>query len=659
VGCRGAPGRQSRRAAYESSWVEGEQFGGTFKPRDFALPQLPIEQLGPVVKVMLGAQMARLGIATAPRARAAFAAAIGQVEKLADVDCGAADWRGDTCARMNFIVGEALHQQGLLASDDAALRNSVYRNMLAFGAWQGSAYALERANALSGFALGLNSLNSIQPDFTAVDAGVRVLRAALAEYPPDADPRDIASLQWMLAGSLETLSQARVSDNYAEAIGLYRSALKAFPKERDPWMWSSINYGLAVTLGNLGKQDAGIPDLTEAIAILNDTLTVRTHDAMPYEWALTQQVLGESFRALAVIEPGHGYEAQAIAAEKSALEVLTPQADPDAWARAHVTLGVALSGIGQEDNAPEKLQEAISALRRGATKDLRARAPIAWAEAQDALAVALLTLGSNESNEEASSGSDWRRFDRQADEHLQEAVAAARAGLEETSEKRAPHLWAELEGQLGATLETIGEREEGRGDAVALDHFDEAAEAERSALRVLTPKNDPHNWANAECEIGDALESLGEHKASVTLLEQAVAADREALTVQTLDKGPADWSDDEDRLAYALERLGMLEKGDEGIPHLQEAVEDLEVVVKTRSPDRDLDAWLVTERNLARAEAELGRRETDTRHLEQSAQTYREELKYLSAERSPADWKVANDGLNDVLNQLHLRGAAG
>jgi tetratricopeptide (TPR) repeat protein len=172
----------------------------------------------------------------------------------------------------------------------------------------------------------------------------------------------------------------------------------------------------------------------------------------------------------------------------------------------------------------------------------------------------------------------------------------------------------------------------------ALDHFGEAAEAERSALRVLTSKNAPDNWANAECELGDALEALGEHQANATCLEQAIAAYRDALTVQTLDKEPADWSDDEDRLAYALERLGMFEKGEAGIPHLQEAVEDLKAVAKTRSLDRDLDAWLLTERNLAKAEAELGRRELGTGHLEQAAQAYCDELKHLSPERSPPLW---------------------
>jgi hypothetical protein len=78
---------------YESSWVEGAQFGETHKPRDFALPQLPIEQLGPIVTLIAAAQMARLGIATSPRARAALASAIAPVERLADANCGAADWR--------------------------------------------------------------------------------------------------------------------------------------------------------------------------------------------------------------------------------------------------------------------------------------------------------------------------------------------------------------------------------------------------------------------------------------------------------------------------------------------------------------------------------------------------------------------------------------
>jgi tetratricopeptide (TPR) repeat protein len=264
-----------------------------------------------------------------------------------------------------------------LISDDDSLRNSLYRNMLAFSAWQGSAYALERANTLRGFGLDLNSMTSIHPD-KAMEAGAQVLRTAIAEYPAGADARDVASLQLLLANTLANLSEAGISQDSAEEIGLYHDALKALPKERDPWMWSSIQYGLAVTLAELGKEQSGTQHLAEAVQIFNEVLTVRTRDSMLYEWATTQAVLGECLSALAELEPGRGYRAQTVAAEKSALEVLTPQADPAAWARAQAALGIALSNVGREDNAPEKLQEAISALRLGATKELRTRAPIAW-----------------------------------------------------------------------------------------------------------------------------------------------------------------------------------------------------------------------------------------------------------------------------------------
>jgi hypothetical protein len=115
----------------------------------------------------------------------------------------------------------------------------------------------------------------------------------------------------------------------------------------------------------------------------------------------------------------------------------------------------------------------------------------------------------------------------------------------------------------------------------------------------------------------------------------------------------------QDALAYALERLGMLEKGESGRPHLQEAIAIDQALLKSRSPDRNLTDWLSAQNNLARTEAELGQRELGLDHLQQAVQAYRDELKYLSPERSPELWKQASEGLADAQNRLAARGVAG
>jgi len=60
----------------------------------------------------------------------------------------------------------------------------------------------------------------------------------------------------------------------------------------------------------------------------------------------------------------------------------------------------------------------------------------------------------------------------------------------------------------------------------------------------------------------------------------------------------------------------------------------------------------------------LNNRDGAREHLEEAILADRAALrvmtmKYLSPDRSPTEWKQANKNLNEVLNLLHQRGAAG
>jgi hypothetical protein len=111
-----------------------------------------------------------------------------------------------------------------------------------------------------------------------------------------------------------------------------------------------------------------------------------------------------------------------------------------------------------------------------------------WATTQNNLGNALATLGARES------GTAW----------LEEAVAAYRAALEETTRERAPLDWAMTLTNLGAALQTLGERESGTA------RLEEAVAAYRAALEERTRERAPLDWAMTQTNLAIALATLAE-----------------------------------------------------------------------------------------------------------------------------------------------------
>jgi hypothetical protein len=99
-------------------------------------------------------------------------------------------------------------------------------------------------------------------------------------------------------------------------------------------------------------------------------------------------------------------------------------------------------------------------------------------------------------------------------------------------------------------------------------------------------------------------------------------------------------------------------RGNAGTQYLEAAIEAFEAAEKVSTPDNDLDGWLTSQTALARTDAELGDRENGANHLERAAKAYRDELKYLSPDRSPSAWKEANGHLNAVMDEIRMRAAA-
>jgi tetratricopeptide (TPR) repeat protein len=488
---------------YESTPVEGAQFGGTYNPRDFKLPDL--DEMAPVVALIVATRIAgerwwlnRTGTATALRS------AIAPVAWLVSTNFQQFPVSRDTVARVNFILAVALQIQGDLAWDDRPVRDAVSNYLVAFDAWNTPNFALERSMTLRWLASDFGLFGLMYRDPKTQEGAVRLLREAIAEYPKVPESGDVAITQETIGDTLEALSDGSDRRQLSEAIDAYEAALKAFRKDNQPAKWALLQRNIALTQLRLASQQVGTRNLQDTLRRLDEVLSVCKRDSMPYEWAMTEEVRGEVLLVWGDRQLGSQGDQQAISAEKAALEVLTQQAAPVVWGQAQMVLGSALSRIAQAEGAPERLEEAISALRASSIKELRERAPVAWIEAQDTLAVSLQTLGEIEW-EEAARGGSWRRLDRRAHQHFEESIATARMGLQEADEERFPILWADLESVLGASLEQIGQLEAAEGESTSSYHLTEAVTAERAALRVQTIERSPDNWADSQIYLGEAL----------------------------------------------------------------------------------------------------------------------------------------------------------
>src|SRR5262249_11480944 len=109
--------------------------------------------------------------------------------------------------------------------------------------------------------------------------------------------------------------------------------------------------------------------------------------------------------------------------------------------------------------------------------------------------------------------------------HLEAAVAAYRAALEERTRDRVPLDWAATQSNLGNALEALGERESGTG------HLEATVAAYLAALEEQTRARVPLGWAATQYNLGNALSTLGEREGGTGHLREALMAWEACLTV--------------------------------------------------------------------------------------------------------------------------------
>jgi tetratricopeptide (TPR) repeat protein len=181
---------------------------------------------------------------------------------------------------------------------------------------------------------------------------------------------------------------------------------------------------------------------------------------------------------------------------------------------------------------------------------------------------------------------------------LDQAVQAFRSALEVLTKADLPQDWATTQNSLGNALRDEGERAGGDQAAALLD---QAVQAFRSALEVDTKADLPQDWAGTQNNLGAALRDEGERAGgdqAAALLDQAVQAFRSALEVYTKADLPQGWAGTQNSLGAALEEEGEQASGDKAAALLDQAVQAFRSALEVDTTADLPQDWAATEANL-------------------------------------------------------------
>jgi tetratricopeptide (TPR) repeat protein len=212
--------------------------------------------------------------------------------------------------------------------------------------------------------------------------------------------------------------------------------------------------------------------------------------------------------------------------------------------------------------------------------------------------------------------------------HLEEAVAAFRAALEERPRERDPVAWATTQYNLGTALEQLGDREEGT------QHLKDAVAVFRAALEERTRERDPLAWAMAQANLGIALARLGERGGGTRCLEEGVAALQAALEEFTASSDLRGRGRVFSSLSFARTMLSTERLFDE-VYRGPEALNLLAAAQKSANEyprERDPLVWALRQVGLGQTLMQIAQREEGAAHLEEAVAAFRAALEELTRE---------------------------
>jgi tetratricopeptide (TPR) repeat protein len=477
---------------YATRFGNDMQFGGAYLPADFKLPELPVDDLCTVLRLMVATQSAESMQQFNYKFGDALEPLIKQVRALADDPAKTSGWSADTRARVNLIIGLALTLSGAELESADSLQTAVSYFQRTQPDWTREGYPLEWAMAQQNLGLAQRTLADQNDELAHLNAAAAAYQNALALYESRSDRIDSANMQYGLGLTYQRIGGEQTdSQNMHKAADYYRAALKGFdpayypnswgedqlnlgntlrvlahedanPKEYDEAIaadrealkvfdrnsrsrsWAAAEGQLAQSLADLGSETSNRDDIKQSITLFGEVLDGYDRERDPEEWAELQLGLGAALWNLYDLNPDAGseYLQPAVKAFRASLEVLTPEHQPTDWANAKNGLGTSLGGLGKSTNDSDYFEQSIEAFKDTLKVYRRDEQPVNWAQAKYDIGLVLLDLGDQ--------GSGVR--------YLEEALDNFNQALTVLSKDKSPELWGEVQEGLKDATDDLHQR---------------------------------------------------------------------------------------------------------------------------------------------------------------------------------------------------------
>jgi tetratricopeptide (TPR) repeat protein len=485
-GVKGAPA-PAVGPLYATQFGDNPQFGGSYLPGDFKLPELPLDILSQVISLMVATQSAELMGQSDIKFGDALQPQIEQVRAIADDSSKSSGWSADTRARVNLVLGRASEVSGTELQSEDSVHAAVTFFQRTQSDWTREKNPLEWAIAQRNLGYALSDLYDLNQQDAPLRAAITAYQNALSVYQSRSDALDSASMQFGLGKAFFYIGEHEAgSVSMRQAADYFRAATQGYEVRYYRLKWAAAQYNLGDALCEAADRDASAKEFAESIAAEREALKIYQKQASPISWAETQYQIAASLEGLGDMTDNREDLKQSIELCRQILDGFPRESNPDIWVCLQSTLGQGLVVSYRIDKKPESAAEAEIAFR-AALEELSVRdQPMGWAIAKDGLGRALVGLG------EARSDTGL----------VEQGVDSLNDALKVLTQQRDPVVWTWTKFDLADALVALSQRD---GEVVRLK---QAVDAYHEVLTVSSKDVMPDLYAKAQDNLKIALNDL-------------------------------------------------------------------------------------------------------------------------------------------------------
>ncbi len=436
-----------------------------------------------------------------------------------------------------------------------------------------------------------------------------------------------------------------------EAMNYFENILKFCSTEGIDLEWAGAQHNLGSVLLQIGKKVNGrlAKDYFEsAVRKFELALKIRTKEKQPLQWAITQCNLGNALKNIATKTIMSGEEAKTILgrsviAFKNALKVFSVEKNSLSWAGTQNNLGLSLWELGKLTSADDNVKfttKAIIAFQNALNVYTREKNLYEWICTHFNLGKLFQELGKKNSNIM----------------YLQHALGLYQKILAAFSEDQFPHVWANLQNNLGYLYWNLSYYEKGE---LARNLLIRSHNAYTNALKKWNKSTSPQQYAMVQLNLGLLLNDLGSNIGGAEALKikkKALLAMNNALQMYEKQFFPMQWAQAQRNLGLILFELGQRAKKNEGRECLVRAVQAwknaLQLVDKSKQPND----WALIQNAIGQAFCTLAGKSQGKKaaeNLNNAILSFQSALQVTNKSKQPDFWAQLQKSLHDCYENLH------